>query len=87
MTLILAELIPKSLAARHAEKLALLYARPIEIISIILYPLVFVLSHIGLRMTKLASDSSEVKPTISEAEFRTAIEIGEEEGVVGEQRS
>jgi putative hemolysin len=87
VTLIIAELVPKSLAARHAEKLALLYARPIEIISIIFYPMVFVLSHIGLRMTELASTSSEVKPTISEAEFRTAIEIGEEEGVVGEQEA
>jgi putative hemolysin len=87
LTLIIAELVPKSLAARHAEKLALLYARPIEIISIILYPLVFVLSHIGIRMTKLASNNSELKPTISEEEFRTAIEIGEEEGVVGEKEA
>jgi putative hemolysin len=36
-------------------------------------------------MTKLASDDSQVKPTISEAEFRTAIDIGEEEGVVEER--
>jgi putative hemolysin len=86
-TLILAELIPKSLAARHAEKLALMYARPIEIISIILYPIVFVLSHIGIRMTELTSNDSQTKPTISEEEFRTAIEIGEEEGVVGEREA
>jgi putative hemolysin len=85
LTLVLAELIPKSLASRNAEKLALLYARPIEIISIMLYPVVFVLSHIGIKMTELASDDSPVKPTISEAEFRTAIDIGEEEGVVEER--
>ncbi len=85
LTLVLAEFIPKSLATRHAEKLALIYARPIEVISVILYPVVFVLSHIGIRMTKLASDDSQVKPTISEAEFRTAIDIGEEEGVVEER--
>lgn len=87
LTLVLAELIPKSLAARQAEKLALMYARPIEIISLILYPIVFVLSHIGIRMTELASDDSLVKPTISEAEFRTAIEIGEEEGIVQEREA
>jgi putative hemolysin len=87
LTLIIAELVPKSLAARHAERLVLLYARPIEIISIILYPVVFVLGHIGLRMTKLASHESEVKPTISEAEFRTAIDIGQEEGVVDEKEA
>lgn len=36
-------------------------------------------------MTRLAGDSSQARPTISEAEFRTAIEIGEEEGVVEER--
>lgn len=83
LTLVLAELIPKSLAARHAEKLALIYARPIEVISVILYPIVFVLSRIGIKMTDLTSDDSQVKPTISEEEFHTAIDIGEEEGVMG----
>ena len=87
LTLVLVELIPKSLAARHAEKLALIYARPIEVISVILYPVVFVLSHIGIRMTKLASQDSQLKPTISEAEFRTAIDIGEEEGIVEEREA
>ena len=87
LTLVLAELIPKSLAARHAETLALIYARPIEVISLILYPIVFVLSRIGITMTKLASDDSQVKPTISEAEFSTAIDIGEEEGVMGESEA
>jgi len=86
-TLILAELIPKSLAARHAERLALLYARPIEIISMVLYPFVFILSHIGIRMTGLTGGGNKEKPTISEEEFRTAIEIGEEEGVVGEREA
>jgi putative hemolysin len=82
LTLVLSELVPKSLAARHTERLALLYARPIEAISVVLYPIVFVLSRIGIRMTQLASDDSLSRPTISEAEFRTAIKIGEEEGVV-----
>ena len=87
LTLVLVELIPKSLAARHAEILALIYARPIEVISVILYPFVFVLSRIGISMTKLASDDPQVKPTTSEAEFRTAIDIGEEEGVVEESEA
>jgi len=87
LTLVLAELIPKSLAARHSEKLALIYARPIEVISVILYPFVFVLSRIGISMTKLASDDFQVRPTTSEAEFHTAIDIGEEEGIVEESEA
>ena len=84
LTLILAELIPKSLAVRHGEKLALAYARPIEIISIILYPFVFVLNRIGIRITRLVGHNTQIKPTISEEEFHTAINIGEVEGVVEE---
>lgn len=82
VTLVLAELIPKTLAARHAERLAMVYARPIEVISLVLYPAVLLLSRIGVRLTRLASDDSLSRPTMSEEEFRTAIQIGAEEGVV-----
>lgn len=82
ITVIFAELIPKSLAVRYGEKIALAYARPIEVIAIILYPFVFILNHIGISFTKLMEGDVEPKPTISEEEFRTAIRVGEAEGVV-----
>jgi magnesium and cobalt exporter, CNNM family len=86
ITLIFTELIPKSLATRYGEKIALSYARPIEIISTILYPFVYVLNHIGIRFTKMAGEAAE-RPTISEEEFRTAITVGEAEGVWEEQEA
>jgi len=82
VTLVFAELIPKSLAVRYGERIALRYVRPLEIISTILYPLVYILNHIGIRFTKLVGEGEIPKPTISEEEFRTAINIGEAEGVV-----
>jgi putative hemolysin len=82
VTLIFAELIPKSLAVRYGERIAPKYIRPLEIISTILYPLVYILNHIGIRFTKLVGENEIPKPTISEEEFRTAISIGEAEGVV-----
>jgi putative hemolysin len=82
VTLVFAELIPKSLAVRYGERIALRYVRPLEVISTILYPLVYILNHIGVRFTRLAGESEISKPTISEEEFRTAISIGEAEGVV-----
>ncbi len=85
LTLVFAELVPKSLAVRYGEKLALFYATPIEITATILYPFVFVLNHIGIRFTRMVGEEDEAKPTISEAEFRTAITVGEAEGVVGER--
>jgi putative hemolysin len=82
VTLIFAELVPKSLAVRYGERIALRYVRPLEVISTILYPLVYILNHIGIRFTKLVGEDEIPKPTISEEEFRTAISIGEAEGVV-----
>jgi putative hemolysin len=87
VTLVIAELVPKSLAARHPETLALTYAAPLRAFSLVLYPVIFVLSHIGIRLTRLVNDDAEVKPTLSEAEFHTAIEIGEAEGVVDEREA
>jgi putative hemolysin len=82
ITLVLAEFIPKSLASRYSEKLALLYARPIEVISIIFYPFVYLLNLIGVRFTRVAKEEGEHRPTLSEEEFHTAIHVGTVEGVV-----
>jgi putative hemolysin len=82
ITLIFAELVPKSLAVRHGEKLALRYAKPIEIISTVLYPFVYILNHIGISFGNLVGEDGQPRPTISEEEFRTAISLGEAEGVV-----
>jgi len=82
VTLVFAELVPKSLAVRYGERLALRYVRPLEIISTLLYPLVYILNHIGIRFTKVVGEGEIPKPTISEEEFRTAISIGEAEGVM-----
>jgi len=82
VTLVFAELIPKSLAVRYGERLALRYVKPLKIISTILYPPVYILNHIGIRFTRLVGESDIPKRTISEEEFRTAINIGEAEGVV-----
>jgi putative hemolysin len=87
LTLVLVEFIPKSLGARYGERVALLYARPIELISIVLYPFVYVLNRIGIRFTKMAREDTEPKPTISEEEFRTAITVGEAEGVWEEEEA
>ncbi len=87
LTLILAEFIPKSLATRYGERMALSYARPIEFISFILYPFVYVLNRIGLRFTKWGETDSQLKPTISQEEFRTMISVGHKEGTVEEEEA
>jgi putative hemolysin len=81
VTLVMAEYIPKSLAARYSETIVLLYAQPIVVISTIFYPVVFLLNHIGIRLSTL---KEEGKPTVSEEELHTMITVGHREGTVEE---
>jgi len=87
LTLVLVEFIPKSIAARYGERIALSYARPIEFIAVVLYPFVYVLNHIGIRFTKFFGRSDEVKPTFSYEDFRTMISVGHKEGTVEEEEA
>jgi putative hemolysin len=81
LTLIFAELIPKSLASRYGESIALVLAEPIRLTGLVLYPFVFILNHIGLRFTRLGNGDPDSKPTISQEEIHAAITVGEAEGM------
>ncbi len=87
LTLIFAELIPKSLATRYGEQIALRMARFVEISSTILSPFVFVLNRIGLRFTGSGRKGAVNKPTISEEEFYTAVNIAQAEGIWEEEEA
>ncbi len=83
LLLIFGEATPKTLAAHHAERLAFLYVRPLEIISMIFYPFVIALSWIASRLTRLAGERPASRLLLwTEQEIRTAISLGAEEGMV-----
>jgi len=82
--LIFAKVIPKTIAAQHPERIALLYSRPIELLSKLFYPLVVVLSWMAARITHMAHSSTMPGALISREEIGTVISMGEEEGVVDE---
>lgn len=84
VTLVFAEIVPKSIGVRYGENIALTFARPIQFISVVLYPFVYVLSWVGLGFTKFGGRVSGDKPSLSEAEILTAISVGKAEGVVEE---
>lgn len=79
--LIMGEVIPKTIASQHSEKMALAFTIPIQVVIWILYPFVWVLNKIGAGVTRIVSDSTEARLTVDEAEIRTAIDVGEAEGV------
>lgn len=80
LLLVFGEVIPKTFAAHHAESMALIYTRPVGLIIRIFYPFVVALNHIGVGFTKMVAEE-ENRKLVSEDEIRTAITVGEAEGV------
>lgn len=84
LLLIFSEIVPKTLATRLGERMALLYTRPIKMISTLFYPITMVLSGIGTGIARLFGGTSIAQTVITEDEIRTMISIGLEHGVVEE---
>jgi putative hemolysin len=82
LILVFGEVIPKTVAVHHAERLALFYINPLRIIEGGLYPFVLALGRIGLGFTRMLAQPEENKRLVSEGEIRSAINVGEVEGVV-----
>jgi putative hemolysin len=82
--LIFCETTPKTIATRHAERLSLMFARPIEVISWLLNPFVVVLSWIASGLSKLLGGAPVPRSLASEEEIRTMISVGHKEGTVEE---
>jgi len=85
--LVFGEVIPKTFAVHHAQRLSLIYASPLRIIELCFYPFILALERIGLRFTRIVTLSEEDKKLISEGEIRSAINVGESEGVVEEDEA
>ena len=77
--LILGENIPKAMAVRHSERLAFMYARPLQLMETVLFPLVVPLQW-TTRVSKIGEDEARPEVSITEAELRTLIDVGEAEG-------
>jgi putative hemolysin len=82
LILVFGEVIPKTFAVHHAQRLSLIYVNPLRIIELCFYPFILGLERIGLSLTKMVAISEEDKKLISEGEIRSAISAGESEGVV-----
>ena len=80
--LVFCETTPKTIATQHAERLSLVLAQPIEIISWLLTPLVVALSWIASGFSKLAGGAPVPRSLVSEEEIRTMISVGHKEGTV-----
>ena len=84
LLLIFAETTPKTIATQHAERLSLIFARPIEWLSWLLTPFVIALSWIASGFTRLVGGKPVPRSLASPEEIRTMISVGHKEGTVEE---
>lgn len=85
LSLVLGELVPKRLALRRPEPIAAFVARPLDLLSRIGAPIVFLLRVSTEGVLRLVGAHREADPGVTEAEIRTIIEEGAERGVIEEE--
>jgi len=79
------EILPKSFAKEHADKVVPAVAGPLSIAIAILTPIAAFFVKLQALMLKLTGSGDS--PQVTEEELRTIIETSEEEGIIDEQRS
>ncbi len=85
--LIFGEIVPKILAKQHADKVVRWIAYPVRILTIILYPVVFIVMLIINLLRKVwGRDNGGDVPTVTEEELSSIIDTVEEEGVIDENK-
>ncbi|MBD3309626.1 DUF21 domain-containing protein, partial [Candidatus Woesearchaeota archaeon] len=83
LILVFGEITPKTFCIKYNEQISLLTAKPIQVLSYLLWPVIFILNAITKGMMALIGVSKK-RPKMTEEELKTIVQIGEEEGVIEE---
>jgi putative hemolysin len=80
VTIIVGELVPKSLALAHAERFALFFARPVELLGVIFAPVVWFLTASTSVITRLFGVSGAPTERLTAEELMILVERGGQQG-------
>ena len=80
LLLIFGETIPKTIAVHQAERISFWYARPLKMLEMLFWPIIFLLQGMTNWTTKLLGVNPEARDSITEGELLSLIDIGEAEG-------
>ncbi len=83
LILVFGEITPKTFAAQNAQRVSLIVARPIELLSYVLMPLVLFFELIAKGMSKLMGSKKEKH--LSEEELKTIVTMGQTEGILDKE--
>jgi putative hemolysin len=81
-TILFGELIPKALAFAHAERLALIFAGPVDFLGRVLNPLVWLLTTLTGAITRLFGIADTQQEKITAEELMILVERGGEQGII-----
>jgi putative hemolysin len=84
IVLVFGEMLPKTIAVHFAERMAIAYIYPVRFFELVLLPFVVLLDRVGIGFRRLVLDVEGRKMFVSTGELRSAIDVGESEGVVAE---
>jgi CBS domain containing-hemolysin-like protein len=77
LVIVFSEIIPKTLGERYSEEIALLVAQPVQGLTFIFTPLVWLIEKLTAPITK-----GTASPTTNEAEIQLLAKIGQQEGII-----
>jgi putative hemolysin len=86
VVLIACEITPKTLALQRAERVALRLAPLVAGATIVMRPVVYVLTAVTRLILRILGGKAEVRgPFVTEEELKMLVTVGEEEGVIEEE--
>jgi CBS domain containing-hemolysin-like protein len=86
VVLVACEITPKTLALQRAEKVALRLAPLVAWATLVMRPVVFVLTAVTRLILRLMGGKAQVRgPFVTEEELKMLVSVGEEEGVLEEE--
>ncbi len=87
LSLIIGELVPKTIALNHAEDIAIFLSPFMKIFSTLAYPVVWVLSRSTRLVLKVFGAEARQESPMTEEELRMVLQKGSESGVIEKEES
>ncbi|MBQ7944835.1 MAG: HlyC/CorC family transporter [Lachnospiraceae bacterium] len=85
LILLFGEIVPKTWAMYNNEKIALIYARPVYLLTQILTPIIFIVDIFSGAILRLLHIDSTKKQTMTESELKTYVDVSHEDGVIEQE--
>ncbi|MCI6811421.1 MAG: hemolysin family protein [Lachnospiraceae bacterium] len=82
LVLLFGEIFPKTLAKVHSQKLALAYAPVIKALMVVLTPVIYLIDLFSNSILRLLKLDPNAKPTMTETELKTYVDVSHEDGVI-----